>query len=124
MPLVGQVGGPKHDCSAFVVVHEHVAVAVEHWTARRLDPDRAQLVVLRDAQILVARQDLQSPQPEEERTEDEQHDPAEHRDAKRRLRRQPVRLLDPRIRREEGAASQASEPPRHARASREAAAAS
>ena len=63
VPLVRQIGRPEDDGRAGVVVHQDAAVAVEDHAAGRLDADRAQLVVLRDAQVLVTREDLQRPEP-------------------------------------------------------------
>ena len=46
IPGLRQVGGIELDRSAADVVHEHFSVAVEDLAARRLQPYRAQLVVL------------------------------------------------------------------------------
>ena len=123
-PRLRQVGRVELESRAGTVVDERHAVPVEDHAARRFDADRAQLVVLCDAEVLVACQDLERPQPQEERAEDDERDRAEDRDAERQLRRQTVRLLDPRIRREERAASQAGAPRARGRSTPAAAAAS
>ena len=99
--LCGRSLGQSAEGRARVVVDEQTAVAVEDRPARRLEPDGAQLVVPRHAQVLVAGEDLQRPEPQEQRGEDEQDDTAEDRDPQRGLRRQAVRLFDSRIGRKE-----------------------
>jgi hypothetical protein len=124
VPRLRQVGRPQLDGRSVDVVHKHVSVAVENRRARGIDTQRAQLVVPRGAQVLVPCEDLQRPEAQEERAEDEQRDAAEHRDPQRGLRRQAVRLLDARVVREEGRASQAAAPLPRGRATRAGAAAS
>ena len=65
----------------------------------------AQLVVLRRVQVAVAGEHLERPEPEEEDGEDGERERAEHADAERELRREAVRLRDPRIGRQERAAT-------------------
>ena len=77
------------------------AVAVEDRPPLRLDANRAQLVVLGGGEVLRAREDLHRPEPEEQGSEDDQRDDAEHADPEGETRRQAVRLLRLRIRREE-----------------------
>ena len=65
--------------------------------ARRLDPVAAQLVLERGRFVLLGREDLQRPQPEEQHAEGDQRDAAENGHAHRHPRRQQVRLLDLRV---------------------------
>jgi hypothetical protein len=99
VPLVRQVRRPEDNGGACAVVDENAPVPVEDHAALRLDPDRAELVALRNAEVLVARENLERPKAEEQRAEHEQHDRAEDRDPQGRLGSEPVGLLDPRIRR-------------------------
>ena len=98
-----QVGRPDLHRRARDVRHEHVAVAVEDRAARRLHADVAALVVLRGAQELLAVQHLQRPEAQKEDREDGEREHAEEADAQRELRRQPVRLRDARVGRQEAA---------------------
>src|SRR5437868_12336094 len=81
--------------------YEGIAVAVEDLPALRLEPDGANLVVERCLQILRPRKHLQRPEAEEEDPEDDQRDRPEDPEPELELRREPVWLLDPRIRRQE-----------------------
>ena len=94
-PLSWGVADPQLDGRAGHVADDHPAVAVEDRAARRLDPDRAQLVVLGGVEVLRAREDLQRPEPEEQDCEDDQRDDAEDADPEGEPRRQPVRRLTP-----------------------------
>ena len=80
---------------------EHVAVPVDDRAALRLEAEAADLVVLRVREVLVARDHLQRPEPEEERAEDDDGEHAEDPQAHRHLGREAVRLLDARVGREE-----------------------
>ena len=63
------------------------AVAVDDVAARRLDLDLAHAVLAGLADVLVAGQHLQEPEPEEDDREEHERDAAEHGDAHRELRR-------------------------------------
>ena len=84
---LGQLVGHDLDRLALAVVDEDVAVAVDDLAARRLDLDLADAVVVRLGQVLVAGQDLQVPEAEEDDPEDHERDAADDRDAQRELRR-------------------------------------
>ena len=86
-PRLRQVGWIQLDRGARPVVDENPAVPVEDDAARRLQPDRAQLVVLGHAQVLVAGKDLERPQAQEERAERHESDGADDRNTQRELRR-------------------------------------
>ena len=119
--LLGHVADPQLDRRSRHVADDHLAVAVEDRAARRLDPDRAQLVVLGGIEILRAGEHLQRPEPEEEDGEDGDRDDAEHADSQGQPGRQPVRRADARIGRQEarrgvaplavGGVRQAARPP-------------
>ncbi len=94
-----------------VAVDQHVAAAVEDLAARSGDGDLAHPVVGGLCQVLVARQDLQEPQAEEDDREHRQRDAADDRHPQRELRGQrrtallgrrrcsdhrPLRLIVPR----------------------------
>ncbi len=66
---------------------ERLAVAVDDVAARRLDLDLAHAVVARLADVVVAGQDLEEPEPEEDDREGDEGHAAEHGDAHRELRR-------------------------------------
>ena len=119
--VLRQVGRPELDGGGGGVRDEHVPVPVEDDAARSLDrhgpgADRPRLV-----DVFRPGEHLQRPEPEEEHTEDEQDEAAEDGDAQRQPRRQPVRLDDALLLREEaagprrGVASQAAAPPWRAR---------
>ena len=95
---------PQLHCGSGDVRDDDPPAPVEDRPAWRLDADQAELVRLGRVQVLVARQHLQRPEPEEEDDEDDESERAEDRDAQRELRREPVRLAHPRIRRQEAAA--------------------
>ncbi len=97
----GQVADPQLDGGASDVVDDDAAVPVEDRPARRLDPDRAELVPLRLRQVRVARQHLERPEPEEQHREDREGDDPEDPDPEREPRREPVRGLDPGVGRQE-----------------------
>ena len=80
---------------------EQAALVVEDRPTRRVDPDRAQLVVLRGGEVLVAGEHLERPESEEEHGEREEDDRAEHAEPERHRRRHPVRLLHSRVARHE-----------------------
>jgi hypothetical protein len=71
-----------------------VTVAVKNGSAWRLERQGTDLVVLRRAQVSVARQDLQRPEPQEEDPERRECERAENADPKRRLRLEAIGLLD------------------------------
>src|SRR5207247_1981115 len=96
---------PDVDARAERVLDEDAAVAVEYEPALRVDRERTHAVVVCLRQILVAREHLEGPEPQEEHREHRQRDEAEHGDAQGELRRQAVRLLDARIARQETAAA-------------------
>ena len=99
-----RVGGPQLNDRAGDVRDEHDAVSVHDRATRRLDAIRADLVVPGRLEVLIAGDDLERPEPEEEEREEDDGDDAEDGDAGRRPRRQAVRLLDPRVAREEAPA--------------------
>ena len=74
-----------------------IAVAIEDRAARSRHAHVAALVVLRRAQELLAVQDLERPQAQEEHGEDRDREHAEDADPQRELRRQPIRLRGARI---------------------------
>ena len=102
-----QVGRVQLDRRAGDVDHERPAVHVEDLAARRLDADRANLVVERRLQVLRPGKHLQRPEPEEEDAEGEQRDRAEDPDPQRELRREAVRALDARVGRQEAVGARA-----------------
>ena len=75
------------DRVAGAVVHQHVAVAVHDLAPRGLDQDVPNLVVAGLGEVVVTRQDLQVPEPEEDDGEQNQCDAAEYRHPQRELRR-------------------------------------
>src|SRR6185503_11920896 len=79
--------GPHLDRQADAVVHQHAAVAVEDLPARRLDLDLPHAVVVRVREVLVAREDLEVPEAEEDDREHDQREAADDRHAERELRR-------------------------------------
>ena len=99
--LLRHVADPELDRRAGHVPDDHLALAIEDRAARRLDPDRAQLVVLGRVEVARAREHLQRPEPEEQQREDGDRDDPEHADPDREPRRQPVRGADARIGRKE-----------------------
>ena len=99
--FAGHVPGPELDCGSGDIRHDHASAPVEDRPSRRFDSDQAELIALRCVEVLVAGEHLQRPQPEEQDDEYEESERAEDRDAQRKLRRQPVRLADSRIRRQE-----------------------
>ena len=100
-PLPRQVADPHLHRGPGDVVDDRLPVAVEDRPARRLDPDRPELVSLRGGEIRVAGEDLERPEPEEEHREDRERNDAEDADPKREPGRQPVGRLDARIGRQE-----------------------
>ena len=126
--LLRHVADPELDRRARDVPDDHLALAVEDRAARRLDPDRAQLVVLGRVEVPLAREHLERPEPEEEHREDRERDDAEHADPDREARRQPVRRADARVGRQEarrgvaplavGGVRQGARPPAPARRAR------
>ena len=99
--LLRQVDRRDLDGRAGDVRDERASHAVEDRAALRLDRERPDLVVERRLLVLRAREDLQRPEPQEEHREDDERDRREDRDAQRHPRREEVRLLDPRVAREE-----------------------
>ena len=89
--LLRHVPDPELDRRPRHIADDQLALAVEDRTSRRLDADRAELVVLRRVEVARAREHLQRPEPEEEHREDGDRDDAEHADADREPRREPVR---------------------------------
>ena len=88
-------GGPRD------VRDQHLAVPIEDRTARSLHADVAALVVLSGAEQLLAVQDLERPESQEERGKDgERHHP-EQADPQRQFGREAVGLFDSRVRWEE-----------------------
>ena len=80
------------------LVLRYLAVPIEDRAARSLDADVAALVVLSGAEQLLAVQDLERPESQEERGEDgERHHP-EQADPQREFRREAVGLFDSRVR--------------------------
>ena len=71
----------------YAIVDQHGAVAIDDVAARRRDRDVADPVVVRLRPVLVAREDLEEPQAEEDDREHRQRDPTEDRHAQRELRR-------------------------------------
>jgi hypothetical protein len=114
-PALREVGRPQLDARSRHVGDEHVPVAVEDRAARRLETERTHAVVAREGEVLVAGEHLQRPQAQEQRCEHCEREEPEDRDPEGKLRREPVRLLDPRIAGQEPPArgrraSQAAEP--------------
>ena len=96
-----QVGRPDLDGAAGDIRHEHFPVAIQDRATRSLHADVPALIVLRRAQELLAVQDLQRPQTKKERCEDREREHAEDPHSQGELRREPVRLCDVRIGRQE-----------------------
>ncbi len=117
-PGLRQVGGPDLEARSEHVLDEGrlagAPVAGDDHPARRVDLDRAHPVVGRLGAVLAPGQHLERPEPQEEDGEDGERDEAEDGDAEGELRRQPVRLLDPRVGGQEparpGAVSQGGAP--------------
>ena len=86
--VLGQLVGRDLDGVAGAVVHQHAPLAVHDLAARRLDLDLADLVVVGDPLVLVAREHLEVPEAEEDHREGDQRDAADDRHAQRQLRGQ------------------------------------
>ena len=111
-----QAGRPDDDRRRRDVADDHAAVPVDDRPPGRLDGVAPQLVLDRRGAVLVGREDLQRPEPEEEDAERDERDAAEDGHAHRHPRCEEVRLLDLGIRREEARqlarrASQRRSPP-------------
>ena len=102
-PLGGQVRRPDADRRDGAVVDEQLSVAIEDLAAGRLDAHLAELVVARGAQVVVAGEHLQRPEPQDQQRERGERERAEDADPKRHLRREAVRLLHTRVARQEAA---------------------
>ena len=85
-------GGPRD------VRDQHLAVPIEDRAARSLHADVAALVVLSRAEQLLAVQDLERPESQEERREDGERQHPEQADPQCEFGREAVRLLDSRVR--------------------------
>jgi hypothetical protein len=103
LPLLGselvQGGRPELRHRARHVGHEHLAVPVEDGASRRGSAEGAHLVVARFVEVLLAGDDLERPEAEEEDAEDGDREDAEDRDPQGELWGQAIGLLDPRVRR-------------------------
>ena len=104
---------PDLDQGARQVGDEHGAVLGRGSVPRgALDAERAHLVVPGVLQVAISRDHLERPEPEEESAEERDREDAEDGDPDRHLGRDAIRLLDPRIPRQElGKASQRRSPP-------------
>jgi hypothetical protein len=107
LPLLGaqpvERSRPKLRDGARDVRHEHLPVPVEDRAARRRSPEGPDLVVARFVEVLLAGDDLERPEPEEQDAEDGDREDSEDRNPQGQLRREAVGLLDPGIGREEAA---------------------
>ena len=77
---VGKSGGADLDDDRPAVGDDRLAVAVDDVAARGLDALLADLVVVRLGEVLVAGEDLQVPEPEEDDREERERDPAQEGD--------------------------------------------
>ena len=84
---VRQIGGLELERQRGAVVDQNVSAAIQDLAAWGLHRDLANLVVPRLLQVLLAREHLQVPQPEEDDREHDQREAAEDRHAQRELRR-------------------------------------
>ena len=100
-PRLRQVLRPDTDDGAGHVRHEWTAALVDDRPSRRLDPNRADLVVLGLGQVVRPGQHLQRPEPKQEHREDGEREQPEDADAQGELGREAVRDLDVLVRREE-----------------------
>ena len=100
-PGLRQVGGPHLKARTRNVRHEHMPVSVEHHAARCVDLNRPHAVLRGLGEVLVAREHLQRPQPQNEHREDAQCGEANDCHPERRLRCQTIRLFDARVARHE-----------------------
>ncbi len=106
-PVVGEVRRADADRGRARVVDDHPAAPVANRPSRGLDPLRAELVVLGGLEMLRPGQDLQRPQAEEEDGEGDEHEEAEDPDPEDHLRREAIRRLGARVRRQEAAGAKA-----------------
>ena len=106
-PVVGEVRRADADRGRARVVDDHPAAPVANRPSCSLDPLRAELVVLGGLKVLRPGQDLQRPEAEEEDGEGHDHEEAEDPDPEDHLRREPIRRLGARVRRQEAAGSKA-----------------
>ncbi len=103
----GNVAHPELDRRPRDVRDDRPAAAVEDGAAGSLHADETELVRLRGVQVLVAGQHLERPEAEEQDDEDEERERPEDRDAQCELRRQPVRLADAGVGRQESSGRRA-----------------
>jgi hypothetical protein len=92
-----ETGRPDADDVRKLVPDDRAAAIVVDRPPRRLDSNRAQLVVLSGCEIALAGEHLERPEAEEEHGEGEEDERSEHAQPQRDLRRHPVRGLDARI---------------------------
>ncbi len=121
----GHVADPELHRGPGDVRDDDAPVAIENRPPWRLDAYEAQLVVLGRLQVVLAREHLQRPEPEEEDAEHEQRERTEDADSQRERRSEAVWLPCVRVRREEairlrppfamGAIRQRAPPPRTTR---------
>ena len=83
-----QIGGRDLNLERALAVDQDVAGAVEDLAPGRRDPDLPGAVDLRLGQILVAGEDLQEPQTEEDDREQGEREAPDDSDAYRELRRE------------------------------------
>ena len=98
---VGRLAGQTTTAVDEDVPDDHAAVAVDDRPPGRLDGVAPQLVLHRRRSVLVRREDLERPQPEEEGAEGDEREAAEDGDAHRHPGSKEIRLLDLRVGREE-----------------------
>ena len=84
----GQVGRRDHDRDRPPRVDQHIAAAVDDLAPRRGDRDLPSPVGLRLREVILAREHLQEPKPEEDDREQRERERADHRDSQRELRRE------------------------------------
>jgi hypothetical protein len=84
---VGQRGRRDLDHRRLLGLHERRVVAVDDVAAGRLDAHLAHPVLARLADVVLAREDLQEPQAEEDDREQHEREAAQHRHADGELRR-------------------------------------
>ena len=100
-----QVGRPDLEAGPDHARNERMAVAVDDVPALRVDLNRPHAVLARLGAVLRSCEHLERPEPQEQHGEDCEGDEPEDRDAERKLRRQPIGLLDPRVGGQEAARS-------------------
>ena len=78
--VAGQVGGSQLEGHHRTVVDQDLAVAIEDLAARWVNPDVEDAVVIGEGAVVLTVEDLQGPEPEEDRRDRDDDDRAQNRD--------------------------------------------